>query len=518
MVKMKLKPQDAPTTKKTKTSGTLEIHLEKNRMRIIGEGTTSIEWILKLSDETLEGFKNTIELYSTTGERSARGLIQAVQTFERAVRRTQCKDLTLDSYLKLTAEITKTDKSRLLGLLRFWRNTGFSGISDDLRALLPFERGTAVHRSNRLHTLTGGAYSPQEHDDLISTFWYDYENDLASLQNTTLYLLNAQHSRRPIQYANLKISDFESDGGMGPRVSYPGAKEAQAPGFREGKKETHPINLDVWKLCQLQINQTVASFEELFGHKLSEENRKKLPFFLTPYKTRLKAKKAEVDEFSSPEDYYSSKSWHITSASISKKLLARSGSDVYSYRTGGKLHEFCYRMRYTKAKELARLGVSKAILSNWLGHESSTAYNSYYDDPAERAKDIQDSFGHIYAPIAQAFMGCLISDERDATRGSDRSSRIELDGSKPVGNCGHEGFCSAAVPIPCYRCSKFQPWVDGPHDQVLIRLYERQEAENNIFIKSSSRRLLTPLQLDKDIRAVQTVINLCEEHKKGKRK
>lgn len=515
---MKIKPVQAPNTIKTKTARALEIHFEENRMRIVGEGTTSIEWIKKLSNEAFEGFINVIELYSTSGKRAASGLLSAVQTLERAIKRTQCQKLDLESYFEITANITKTDKSRVLGLLRFWRNSGFSGLSDDLRVLLPFESGSAGYKSNRLHSLIGGAYSQQEHDDLISTFWYDYDNDLVSLQNTTLYLLNAQHSRRPVQYAHLKISDFECDGSAGPRVSYPGAKDTQAPGFRDGKKETHPINLDVWKLCQLQIRETISRFEDLIGEELSSENRKKLPFLLTPYKARLTEKKAEVDQFSSLEDYYSSKSWHMTSASIIKKLRDRSGSAVHSYRTGAELNEFCYRMRYTKAKELVRLGIPKTVLSNWLGHESSTAYNSYYDDPAERAKEIQESFGHIYAPIAQAFMGCLISDERDATRGSDPSSRIELDGSKPVGNCGHEGFCSAAVPVPCYRCSKFQPWVDGPHEQVLIRLYERQEEENNIFIQSSSRRLLAPLQLDKDIRAVQTVIDLCKEHKKSKSK
>ena len=58
--------------------------------------------------------------------------------------------------------------------------------------------------------------------------------------------------------------------------------------------------------------------------------------------------------------------------------------------------------------------------------------------------------------------------------------------------------------------TKFQPWVFGPHHEVLSRLLERQQLENEIPRPRMGRRLLVPVQLDKDIQAVREVIALCE--------
>ncbi len=54
------------------------------------------------------------------------------------------------------------------------------------------------------------------------------------------------------------------------------------------------------------------------------------------------------------------------------------------------------------------------------------------------------------------------------------SSRVKIDG-EGVGNCGSYGFCGANVPIPCYTCTHFQPWLDGPHQIVLDELIAERE-------------------------------------------
>lgn len=516
---LKFKESLTDETLQDKIAQAIIIEFEDKRLKIVGQGTISIKHILQLEPVTLEGFKSAMTLIGLSGRFAPTNLATIVRTFERAIKLANCKNLNLQTYHTMTAKLKKTDKNRLVSLLKFWVDSGFSGIGDDLTKALPFEGGTASAKSNRLYSVTGGPYSDQEYDDLLSTYWYDYECDTASLQNTVLNLLHASHSRRPIQYAHLKICDFENTGETnsvkGPRVSYPGAKDKGVSGFRLSKQETHPLSEDLWKLCNLQIRDSISRFEEWMGLELSADDKQQIPFFLTPYKALLIKKADEVKKYAKSSDNYSSEIWHTSSPAIIKRLCTRSGSPVHSHRTGNLLNEFAYRMRYTKVKQLARLGASKQTLSYWLGQESLSALDSYYDDPAELARKIQDGIGYIYAPIAQAFMGCLVEKENDATRGDDPSSRIELDGDIAVGNCGYEGFCSAAVPIPCYRCSKFQPWVDGPHEEVLARLLKRQEEENNIFLKSKSRRLLTPLQLDKDIRAVETVIALCKQRRES---
>ena len=95
-------------------------------------------------------------------------------------------------------------------------------------------------------------------------------------------------------------------------------------------------------------------------------------------------------------------------------------------------------------------------------------------------------------------------------------NRLQLDGKDElsVGGCGNYGFCGASVPIPCYRCSKFRPWVYGPHVEVLDRLLERQRQESNIPLVGQGRILISPLNLDKEITAVRNVITRCEERQK----
>ncbi|MNY64173.1 hypothetical protein D3C86_2012450 [compost metagenome] len=45
-------------------------------------------------------------------------------------------------------------------------------------------------------------------------------------------------------------------------------------------------------------------------------------------------------------------------------------------------------------------------------------------------------------------------------------------------------------------------------------MIERQEEENNIHLPSKGRRILVPLQLDKDIAAVKLVIKLCDDRRR----
>ncbi len=83
------------------------------------------------------------------------------------------------------------------------------------------------------------------------------------------------------------------------------------------------------------------------------------------------------------------------------------------------------------------------------------------------------------APLAQAFAGTLIRDEKEATRGDDPRSRIidlRIDRSgAPMGSCGQYSFCGFSMPIACYECKLFEPWLDGPHEAVLDHLLAEHE-------------------------------------------
>jgi hypothetical protein len=111
------------------------------------------------------------------------------------------------------------------------------------------------------------------------------------------------------------------------------------------------------------------------------------------------------------------------------------------------------------------------------------------------------------APLAQAFAGTLIENERSAIRGADPASRIfdaRLDRSGvPLGSCAEFTFCGFSAPLACYTCQHFQPWLDGPHEFVRDYLLNRRarllETESEQIAQINDRRIL----------AVEQVIQLC---------
>lgn len=116
------------------------------------------------------------------------------------------------------------------------------------------------------------------------------------------------------------------------------------------------------------------------------------------------------------------------------------------------------------------------------------------------------------APIARAFTGPIRDNERDATRGHDPSSRVAYNGQSDsnVGSCGEKGYCSAGVPIACYRCPYFEPWIDGPHEQVLRLLEEKERRQHEIPTFGSGRQILGHVDYEREKEAVIQVIRLCD--------
>jgi len=163
---------------------------------------------------------------------------------------------------------------------------------------------------------------------------------------------------------------------------------------------------------------------------------------------------------------------------------------------------------------LARQGVPKPVLSYWLGHNNDDALNSYHNDPAETARELDEKMSTGLVTIAQAFHGKIIATDAESTHPNDPLKRLEFakdDKLNYVGRCGKLSFCATtSIPIPCYRCRSFEPLADAPHDEVLEALRYRQAQEQAIIRPGSMRNLLIPIDLSDDIRAVERCIELCK--------
>ena len=507
----------------TQPTGAYMVEFTSTRLLIADSIYSDISCILNMDRKTVTGFKSTMRAIAQSGSRSPRTLQSNISNLEKAIRDVPIANFTPESYQQLIKNTSNTVANVIRGLLNIWYRLGYPGVSTETIEQVNFLKRPG--RPSRMRVTsddpTEGWYTTQEYDDLVSTYWTDYESGRIVLRNTAALLLVAQYGRRGVQLADLKVCDFqckgETDGISGKRVSFPGAKDRGAEEwFRGTKSEIHPMGDDLWDLCQLQIDNTVFAHEKLFDRELTVAEREQLPFFQQDPRKLILIDKARVQSYSVRD--FSSPFLHLRSSGIAGILVNVRGTPVISERTGQPVRQFAYRMRYTRARQLARLGVPRVTLGYWLGHEKENSLEHYYNDPAEEARLLNDEIRIILGPLAQAFFGSIRDKEADATRGNDPSSRIELDGRHNIGSCGEHGFCSASVPIPCYRCSKFEPWVDAPHDEVLIRLIERQEEENNIHLPSKARRMLVPLQLDKDIAAVKLVIKLCDARKQELKK
>jgi hypothetical protein len=503
-----------------------------NRLEFINNGTSNdIEDIQSnLSPTDFDSFIQVIgNLVSSC---SIATITKMLTAFTSYFQKTGANEITIEGLSRFhelcyTHQLRHNAFGNLRSLLTHWHQLHLPGIVDDniidfLSKLECPKPKRPVGSRIRSDDPEEGWYTDDEFYTLVARIWSTYESKETSLYKATLLLLSAQYGRRPIQMAHLKIGDLktadETCGVSGRRIEFPGAKDPSSVGFRQSKIEVHPVGDDLWRLCQLQARESVNQFQEFLGHRLKPGEIKLLPLF--PYQSQIifeKRMELSSEIAVSAKNMLRSEILHLNPSRLTSIIRkGPSGPPIISERTDSPLVQNAYRNRYTRTRQLARMGIPRVTLKYWMGHESPKSIEAYYDDPAERARTLNDQIAPLMAPLSQAFLGTLRDKEADAVRGDDSASRIELDEREElgIGTCGEYGFCMASVPIPCYHCINFQPWVYGPHQKVLDRLLERQKLENEVPRPGQGRRLLAPLQLNNDIKAVRTVITLCENRKK----
>lgn len=377
----------------------------------------------------------------------------------------------------------------------------------------------------------------EEYDNLLSVVWDNYDSGDSSTQVTLIKLLSMQYARRPIQIAYLKIGDIREDDGsdnpgiIGKYLNFPGAKDLRSEiGFRDSKFEPHLLSDHLWDLCHVQRQEVRALYDHVLGVSLTDDQLINLPLFCSELRLnqalQVIAPKNQLDLMASldSEQFHLRKmcigqiiSWTVNGPTCDygapKLKCSLQPKPPLSTRTGRTMFVNATRMRHTRARQLARLGIPNHILSHWLGHTSERSLAAYYNDPAEQARQLDEAMAPALAPIAMAFSGTLIDSTDQATRASDQTSRLEFARAgqlKSVGHCGKLSFCATtSVPIPCYRCKHFEPLVNAPHQEVLEALIQRQAAEEQALKIGGMRNLLIPIDLSADIRAVENCIARC---------
>lgn len=485
-----------------------------------------------LDPDLTKSLRNYILAFANEKTYAGSSILNAVQALRYALKAHPSTKLDKAWMLKsLATPSFIMAKGVLEAFFIFWSDRYPTAIESDALQTLTRTKARNTYSSNVLSDdPTKSWLTDTEYDALLHCIWRNYDSGEMTTQVALMLLLSMQYARRPVQFASLKIKDFQDGirnvaGFTGRHILFPGAKDKNAEEhFRDSKIEIHPVADHLWDLFEIQKHEIRKLFEVTLDVRLDEKDVLELPLFTS--KTQIEDGLESISDHYQLnwKDHLGHQLFHMSAHSASRilrwklagSLLSERQSVVrppLSHRTSAPIYVSATRMRHTRARQLARMGMPKNILSFWLGHTSEKSLSSYYNDPAEEARKIGAAMGESLAPIALAFTGKLIDNESQGTRAGDPESKLEFgqDGElKSVGNCGKHSFCgTTTVPIPCYRCKLFEPLVYAPHDEVLQALLKRQAAEKAMIKIGGSRKLLIPIDLSEDIRAVQSCIARC---------
>jgi hypothetical protein len=518
-------------------SKSADLFWEGDTLKWIGFGNMDCTAFRKLASETHRSLQDHIILFAQSGKYASQSLTSAVFAINASLARHRTREFDQAWLVNaLTNPSFQTSKGTIASFFLYWHDRYPQAITSDALQLLarPLKRN-ARPRNVLSDDPEKSWLTDLEYDALLRSTWDHYDHGITSTQTTLTRLLSLQYARRPVQLANLKIGDFRDGpapgGGTGERrIHFPGAKDRGAQeNFRDSKEEVHPVAAHLWDLFQIQKHEIKASFEQNLGRSLTEPELAQLPVFTGQAQVEQAIKTLSEHYRIDWQANLSSQLFHFSSSSVSLIMSWRRntlGDDSdktpkptlpISHRTGRPIRITATRMRHTRARQLARLGTPRHVLSFWLGHETEKTLDSYYNDPAEEARQLNDAMQGALVPLAMAFTGKLLDDESHATRANDPESTLEFAAQgnlQNVGKCGKHSFCATtSVPIPCYRCKMFEPLVHAPHEEVLNALLKRQAEEDAMIKIGGTRKLLTPIDLGPDIRAVQACIARCNARK-----
>lgn len=477
-------------------------HWKLNKDVIVGLGLGA-----RLPEPTQSGFRKTLQRYAE--EMSARHTENMASRFTRFLRDTGSDEVAVAGLLNWRAMLGEQDQWHLGGLKGFliaWHDYGFEGISKDVVDLLESwrikgnDKGAAVS----IGCPESGPYTDLEVAAILGWANMAVTEELISFKDYAYLLTLAMTARRPIQIAALRGKDLEVDRRSGAalhRIHFPRAKQ-RGGGFRASFRPLAVVE-DLYLVLHHAHHQTVATLERRLGKPIDDQLRGEVPIFfndsaliaifnLTDLRNLLLGPKPD--------------SLHETTGKLGEGLRGCARlSTARSERTGEFIRLTATRFRYTRGTKLRREGFGPFVIAELLDHSDVQNVRVYTENTAQEAVVINELIGAQLAPFAQACMGRLVRSEREAIRGGDPRSRVPNNQQNAVGTCGNYGFCASGYRA-CYTCHHFQPWVHGPHAEVLSELYAEKERTRQagcaeVVVNANDQLIL----------AVEHCISLCRE-------
>lgn len=458
---------------------------------------------------TQSGFRATLMRYAE--EASARHAENMTTRFKRYLRDTGASQVTATDLINWRAILGAEEQWQLGGLKGFllaWHDYGFEGVSKEVVDLL---QGWRIQGNEKGMAVASGCPESGPYTDLEMVALLDWANLAVARKDIAFedyaYLLTlAMTARRPVQIAALRGRDLEREAGEGApmfRLNMPRAKQRGVK-FR-GAFRSLAIIEDLFLVLQRQQQQSVAEVEAAMGMSIDLDMATDIPIFVNHKALKSVSKIGEVSGLlygATPDILHATTAWL-------RGILQRCArlSTARSERTGEFIRLSATRFRHTRGTKLRREGFGPFVIAELLDHSDIQNVSVYTDNTAQEAVVIDELIGAQLAPFAQACLGRLVHSEREAIRGGDPRSRVPNDRQHAVGTCGNYGFCASGYRA-CYTCYHFQPWVDGPHEEVLADIYAEKERTR----KAGCAEVVVNAN-DQLILAVEHCVSMCKEAK-----
>ena len=386
---------------------------------------------------------------------------------------------------------------------------GFPGVADDVATLL---RGWRIRGNEKGRAVAQADPHRGPYTDVELSAILEWANAAVSTGDIGfdlyVYLLTvAMTARRPIQIAALRGIDrtVNTDGAATAQYSirFPRAKQ-RGRKFREVFR-TLPVIEDLYLTLRAQHQMSVRRVSEALGCNVPPDLAAQIPIFIN---TRVAAEMNEVATLRETLMGDTPDRLHAPTGQLVYWLnLCESRCTAKSERTGEEIHLLASRFRYTRGTNLRRQGAGAEEIAYALDQSTTQDVSVYTENTVQEAEIINRIIGPKLAPFAQACMGTLVRSEREAIRGDNPTSRVPNHKQEGVGTCGNYGFCASGYRA-CYTCRHFQPWLYGPHKEVLNELYNEKQ---RCIDAGCAREVVNANDLL--ILAVEDCVALCEKTK-----
>ena len=487
------------------------IRIEDDRWRLSKDITAYLgPTVERLDPDVANGFRLALAFYAQNNSPDhTKNMADALGNY---VRSTGEGRLTVTSLTNYRASLSKANEHRLgdlKGFLRTWFDLGYPGVDRDIIDTLNAWRLRGNAKGDAVKSLDPkiGPLDDVELEALNTTAAQLYEGGKINVGELAQLMLLTHLGSRAIQISGLKIKDLvlakDNEDDFSYIVNLPLAKKRGAETVFRSSLKPKKVNKDLWQVLQQQAREVTDWVSEKV-RPLTSRAVSELPLFPST------AAWPTEDECRSEDDLLDRlrrDQLHIRTRTIIRTLkrVVRLG-DVRG-RDGDLLNISPRRLRYTTGSRAAREGHGKWIIANLLDHTDTQSAGIYVDNHPNFTKVIDKAMSQALAPLAQAFMGTLVTSKAEARLADDPRQEIS-DGSNDVGVCGSHGYCGALAPIACYTCIHFQPLQEAPHGEILERLLEERErvkeytgSEDGVVVGATDRTIL----------AVTQVMRLCEE-------